>query len=207
MFKVPDWAYEFHGHKCPFMPIGFRMGTLAMQKLGVGRALNHEMFIFSEMGIGHPQGCMQDGLQSSTAATFGKGQLHKLFYGKVAATFYHQGKGAVRIALKGEFVDKLSPHDFFKHRKKGVEPSDIPQDVAEDIIKMVLTATDNELFSVKMLPDFKYTPVSCSFNKTKCQVCGEYVFDRYIRKADDLNMCIPCSGYGHDENLIHLPLK
>ena len=36
-FQIPDWAYEFHGHKCPFMPIGFRMGTLALQKLGVER--------------------------------------------------------------------------------------------------------------------------------------------------------------------------
>jgi len=36
MFEVPQWAYEFHGHECPFMPIGYRMGTLALEKLGVG---------------------------------------------------------------------------------------------------------------------------------------------------------------------------
>lgn len=28
MFTIPEWAFEFHGHRCPFMPIGFRMGTL-----------------------------------------------------------------------------------------------------------------------------------------------------------------------------------
>ena len=26
--QIPDWAFEFHGHKCPFMPIGYRMGSL-----------------------------------------------------------------------------------------------------------------------------------------------------------------------------------
>ena len=25
----PEWAFEFHAHECPFMPIGYRMGKLA----------------------------------------------------------------------------------------------------------------------------------------------------------------------------------
>ncbi len=33
----PEWAFEFHGHRCPFMPIGYRMGRLAMERLGVER--------------------------------------------------------------------------------------------------------------------------------------------------------------------------
>ncbi len=34
-FIPPEWAFEFHGHHCPFMPIGYRMGKLAMEKLGL----------------------------------------------------------------------------------------------------------------------------------------------------------------------------
>jgi hypothetical protein len=26
----PEWAFEFHAHECPFMPIGYRMGKLAL---------------------------------------------------------------------------------------------------------------------------------------------------------------------------------
>ena len=204
MFNIPEWAYEFHGHKCPFMPIGFRMGNLAMKELGVGRALNHEMFIFSEMGIGHPQGCMQDGLQAATAATFGKGQIMKLYYGKIAATFYYKGKGAVRIALKGEFSDKLGPHEFFQYRRKGVEPSDIPESVSDAIIEIVLNASDDELFTVKKLPDFKFHPVSSSFNKAKCETCGEYVFERYLRRRDGKDICIPCANHDEDEKIVHI---
>ena len=36
-FVPPAWAFEIHGHQCPFMPLGYRMGRLAMEKLGVER--------------------------------------------------------------------------------------------------------------------------------------------------------------------------
>ena len=205
MFEIPEWAYEFHGHKCPFKPIGYRMGTVAMEKLGVGKAHNHEMFIFSEMGIGHPQGCLQDGLQSSTAATFGKGQMHKLFYGKIAATFYHPERGAVRIALRNEFSDSLAPLEFFVYRKKGVEPSEIPSEVAKEIIDKVLEASNEDLFKIEMLPDFKYTPVKGSFNKAACEICGEYVFERYLRMKDGKKVCIPCSERDEQEKTFYIP--
>jgi len=43
---------------------------------------------------------------------------------------------------------------------------------------------------------FKMTiSVRGSFNKTKCSVCGEYVFDRYVRMKDGKSVCIPCSEY------------
>jgi len=199
MFEVPQWAFEFHGHECPFMPIGYRMGTLALEKLGTERSKNHEMHVFSEMGIAHPQGCMQDGIMASTGATFGKGLIEKMYYGKVAATFWYPEKGAVRIALRNEFSDSLSPHEFFKYRKKGIEPSEIPHKVRQDIINMVLRATNEELFNVEMLPGFEYQPPKGSFNKAKCEVCGEYVFERYLRVKDGKKVCIPCSGHGKDE--------
>ena len=199
MFQLPDWTFEFHGHRCPFMPIGYRMGELAKEKLGVGKSHDHDMHVFSEMGIGHPQGCMQDGIMASTAATFGKGLIEKMYYGKVATTFWHPQKGAVRIYLKNEFADSLLPHEFFKYRKKSVQPSEIPKEVRADIIDKVLNATNEELFKVTMLPDFEYKPVKGSFAKGKCEVCGEYVFERYLRIKDGKKVCIPCSGYNADE--------
>lgn len=206
MFSLPDWTFEFHGHRCPFMPIGYRMGTLALQKLGVGKSLNHEMHVFSEMGIGHPQGCMQDGIMSATGATFGKGMIEKLNFGKVAAIFWYPGKkDAVRIYLKSEFQDKLAPHEFFKYRKQGIEPSEIPEDIRKDIIDIVLNASDEELFNVTVLENFKYTTVKVSFNKAKCEVCGEYTFERYRRLKEGKTVCISCSERSAEETIIHLP--
>jgi formylmethanofuran dehydrogenase subunit E len=30
---APEWAWEFHGHRCPFLPIDWRMEQLAMEDL------------------------------------------------------------------------------------------------------------------------------------------------------------------------------
>ena len=206
-FQVPEWAFEFHGHECPFMPIGYRMGILALQKLEVERCKDHELHVFSEMGVGHPQGCMQDGIMAATGATFGKGMIDKLFYGKVAATFWYPGKkGAYRIFLRNEFQDKLAPHEFFTYRKKGIEPSLIPVEVRRDIVDIVLNASDDELFSVTFLPDFEYQPVKGSFAKAKCEACGEYVFERYLRVKNGKLVCLTCSGHQPDEKVFYYPV-
>ena len=206
MFMIPNWAFEFHGHKCPFMPIGYRMGVLGLQRFGVERCKDHEMRVFSEMGVGHPQGCMQDGIMSSTGATFGKGMIDRLYYGKIAATFWYPGvKAGIRISLRNEFQDKLAPHEFFKYRKQGIEPSHIPLNVCEDIIAIVLNATDDELFNVTILPEFTYKPVKGSFNKAACESCGEYVFERYLRTKEGKRVCIPCAGHEPDEKVFYHP--
>ena len=44
-------------------------------------------------------------------------------------------------------------------------------------------------------PDFTYTPEKGSFSKIMCSLCGEYVFDPYVRMKDGKPVCIPCSGY------------
>jgi len=194
-YVPPEWAFEFHGHRCPFMPIGYRMGKLAMKHLGVEYEKNHGFFVFPEIGEGHPQTCMVDGLQIATGATYGKVLIANTFYGKLAATFYHPKKDAVRYALKPEFIDAMGKFEFFVYRKKGVEPSQIPQSVTEEVINWVYEQSDDFMFKVEPKPDFKFSPVKGSFNKAKCSICGEYVFERYLRIKDDKPVCIPCSGY------------
>ncbi len=204
-FTVPDWLFEFHGHKCPYSVMGYRMGVVALRELGREKCYDHDLFVFSEMGVGHPQGCMQDGIQASTSATFGKGQMYKLFYGKVGATFFDPSKGTVRILFKNEFMDKLGTHEFFKFRKQGIEPSQVPDEVAQGVIDMLLNATEEELFKVERVPDFNFKPVPGSFNKAKCDQCGEYVFERYLRLKDGTKVCVSCAGREGEETTIHLP--
>ena len=82
------------------MPIGYRMGRLALERLGVEREKDHGFFVFAELGEAHPQACMMDGIQAATGATYGKLLMTKTFYGKLAATFYHPQKGGVRLLAK-----------------------------------------------------------------------------------------------------------
>jgi formylmethanofuran dehydrogenase subunit E len=194
-FVPPEWAWEFHGHQCPFMPIGYRMSKLAMQQLGVGHEADHGFFVFPELGEGHPQTCIMDGIQVATGATYGKVLIAKTFFGKLAATFYHPKKGAVRFSLKPEFVDAMGKFEFFSYRKKGIEPSQIPLTVRQEVINWANEQPDEAIYKVETKSDFKYTPPKGSFNKTKCSVCGEYVFERYVRIKDGQPVCIPCSGF------------
>ena len=191
----PEWAFEFHGHRCPFMPIGYRMGRLVMENLGVGYEKDHGFYVFPEIGEGHPQTCLVDGLQIATGATYGKALIAKMFYGKLAAVFYHPRKGAVRYALKPGFVDAFGKFEFFVYRKKGIEPSQIPAKVTDEVINWTYDQADDFIFKIEPQPDFKFTPVKGSFNKVQCSVCGEYVFERYARMKDGKAVCIPDSGY------------
>src|SRR5665647_1857122 len=149
MNTPPEWAFEFHGHRCPFMPIGYRMGKLAMKRLGVEREKDHGFYVVAELGEGHPQTCMMDGIQAATGATYGKLLLSRTFWGKLAAVFAHPEKGAVRYALNADFMDEMGKHEFFSYRKRGVEPSEIPAEITDDLVKWIAGLPDETVFKVE----------------------------------------------------------
>ncbi len=185
------------------MPIGYRMGLVAMMELGVARTRDHGVFALVEIGVGHPQTCMADGVMSATGCTYGKLMMERLGYGKMAMVLYAPGKGAVRVYLRSEFQDDLGRQEFFAFRKRGVEPSDIPTDITQRAVGLVLTASDEQMFKVERLQDFAFKRPGASFAKVRCSKCGEYVFERYARSADGKTLCIPCSGYV-ESHLDHL---
>lgn len=195
MSNVPEWAWEFHGHRCPFMPLGYRMAKRAMRELGVEHEKDHGFFIIPELGIGHPQTCLMDGMQIATGATYGKSLMEKTFWGKLAAVFYHPEKGAVRLALKADFLDEFGKFGFFTYRMKGVEPSQIPVGITNQAIEWADAQPDDKVFKIEKLPDYQFKRVKGSFNKVRCVKCGEYVFERYVRMVNGQPHCIPDSGY------------
>ena len=171
------------------------MGLVAMRELGVDRVKDHGVFALVEIGVGHPQTCMADGVMSATGCTYGKLMMERLGYGKMAMVLHAPGKGTVRVYLRSEFQDELAKLEFFSYRKRGVEPSEIPVDVVQRAVNAVLGADEEQLFKVDRLPDFKFGRPKGSFAKVKCIRCGEYVFERYARYVEGKTLCIPCSGY------------
>ena len=101
----------------------------------------------------------------------------------------------MRYALNPDFIDAMGKFEFFAYRKKGVEPSQIPAAVTDELMNWAYDQPDEFLFKVEAKPDFKFKPVKGSFNKAKCSLCHEYVFERYLRTKDGQPVCIPCSGY------------
>lgn len=191
----PEWAFQFHGHLCPFMPLGYRMGIIAIQHMGIEREKDHTLHVICELGEAHPQTCMMDGIQVATGATYGKGLIEKTFYGKLAATFWFPQKTPLRIALKASFLDQFGTQEFFAFRKKGIEPSQIPEEITMRAIEWTYSLKNEDIYEIKEAIDFVYFPKKGSFNKDKCSVCGEYVFERYLRTKDGKSVCIPCSKY------------
>lgn len=97
---IPEWAWEFHGHHCPFMPIGFRMGTIALRELGIGKVADYGVYALPEIGIGHPQTCMADGIQVATGCTYGKMLMERTDYGTGKSPLLYLRREWGRSALR-----------------------------------------------------------------------------------------------------------
>ncbi|PIP18903.1 MAG: hypothetical protein COT38_04725 [Candidatus Omnitrophica bacterium CG08_land_8_20_14_0_20_41_16] len=69
-------AIKFHGHLGPYLVLGIRAGELALKKLKCKKYFGLEVEIY---GVEEkPKSCLIDGLQLSTGATFGKGNICKI---------------------------------------------------------------------------------------------------------------------------------
>src|SRR5660398_204786 len=75
----------------------------ALQELEVAREQDHGLFVIPELGIGHPQTCLVDGLQIATGATYGKSLMERTHWGKLAAVFYHPRKGVCACSCGRSF--------------------------------------------------------------------------------------------------------
>ena len=73
----------FHGHKCPAMPMGLRVGAAAMNKLGVERAPDGQLLAILELGERHCATCFADELlvdEGVVEIGYATGQLPELFF-------------------------------------------------------------------------------------------------------------------------------
>jgi len=181
MIKIPDWAFEFHGHRCPAMPIGYRAGLTAMKKLGVERASNKELYLICENGPAHATACFLDGVMVATGCTYGKGNVEKMNFGKNAITLIDlKNKKEVRIAM------------FVQLRKKGVAPKDISPDALNPMLENILKADEKDLFIVGEVHDSDFKGIKGTFNWHECSICNEIVFENTVRMVDGKPVCIPC---------------
>jgi len=130
----------------------------ALQELEVAREQDHGLFVIPELGIGHPQTCLVDGLQIATGATYGKSLMERTHWGKLAAVFYHPSKGVVRLFLRPEFLDEFDAVEFFAYRRRGTEPSQIPVEVTAQALDWINSQADEQVFKIEKLDGYAYSP-------------------------------------------------
>lgn len=182
-------AMAFHGHKCPAMPLGYRSGQAAMKALGAERAQDKELYCISETGKGHAAGCFLDGIMAATGCTYGKSNIEKKYYNKMAFTLIDAVNGkAVRVRLKDDFFGNMLNSPFVQQRKQGVPPQDVPAEIADPLVNKVLTMPEEMFLEIGEVADYEFPKGQGCFDTDVCPVCGERVF---VNKLTD-GVCIRC---------------
>jgi formylmethanofuran dehydrogenase subunit E len=189
-----EYGLKLHGHKCPAMPMGLRVGAAALNKLGVDRAQDGQLMALVEIGEDHCATCFADGIQMITGCTFGKGNIKKLHYGKWGVTLIEKKTGrAVRVTPRAEAMEANKHTEFFKeYREKGIPASEVPEDVVLPLIKRVMSASEDQLVSVSEVFEKPWQDPPHSFASFKCDLCGEMTVEPYGRLLGDKRVCIPC---------------
>lgn len=105
-------AVDFHGHLGPYLVLGIIAGELALKKLGCKKFFGLEVKVWGANK--KPKSCLVDGLQLSTGATYGKGNIKKIDGSSIRITICNlKNNKKVRIEFKKwlcEVLDDLSGH-------------------------------------------------------------------------------------------------
>jgi len=194
LFEV---GMKFHGHKCPAMPMGLRAGMAAMKTLGVERAQDKELFVVSETGKGHAAGCFLDGIMTATGCTYGKSNIEKRYFNKMAFTLVDQQTGrAVRVSLKPDFFEKALGSPFVQKRKAGVPPQDIEPEITDPLVERILALDESAFLDIGPVHQVEVKKGKAIFTAKRCSACGELTFANKLRATEDGKLvCIPCSDY------------
>jgi len=196
--QVLEASLIVHGHLCGAMPLGFRVGRLALKMLGTEREPNMSKVAFVETGVFHAAGCFADGVQFATGCTYGKDLIKKLDYGKWAVTLALKKDGkAVRVSVRPEAVEAMFAGKFMSERKRGVPPAEVNPEFILDGFKKTISRPDEEILEVSKIFTHNFSPTpKPSFNIVKCEVCGEMTAENKMRIKEGKKVCLPCSEYG-----------
>lgn len=187
-----DWerVYEFHGHMCPGLAIGFRATQLALEELGVTRSVDEEL-----VAIVENNSCGVDAVQVLTGCTFGKGNLIFRDYGKQVYILAHRAfSQAVRVAVK---YGAFSNPEYSRLRQlvacgqaSGEEKRHL-QLLHQQHIQNILNA-DRVCFDICRV-DLELPPPAKIYKSVQCGVCGESVMETRVREKNGRILCIPCA--------------
>lgn len=182
-----------HGHACPPLVLGIRAGAAAMGRLGVGRALDRELFAFVELGSDHYAQGFADGVQVATGCTFGKDLIIRIPHGKAILRLVDQLNGrAVRVAPRAETIARIEQSEWFRAcSSSGRFASDCAR-FADPLGEEILAASEDALFVVSPVFPLRIEQPVPSFETVRCEACGESVLASYAREIDGQRLCVAC---------------
>ena len=190
---ILEVGLAFHGHKCPAMPLGLRASVAAMNVLGVERSKDKELHVISETGKGHAAGCFLDGIMAATGCTYGKSNIEKRYYNKMAFTLIDiRGKRSVRVSLKPEFFARMLKSPFVEQRKQGIPPQAIAPEVADPLVEKVMSMPEETFLDIGPITACEFARNAGVFDAESCSKCGEMVFVDKLLDTEAGRICLGC---------------
>ena len=99
-------AEKFHGHLGPYLVLGIRAGEIALKKLRCKKYFGLEVKVWGANK--KPESCLIDGLQLSTGATYGKGNISKLDGSAIKIEFGNlTNRKRITLRLKDSLIKEL----------------------------------------------------------------------------------------------------
>lgn len=99
-------AVKFHGHLGPYLVLGLLAGELALKELACKKYFGIGVSVWG--ADKKPKSCLIDGLQLSTGATFGKGNIKKKAGPNIKIEFFReQGRKRICLIINDGLIQEL----------------------------------------------------------------------------------------------------
>lgn len=190
--KTFDEVIGFHGHSCPGLALGYRVGSAALKQMGMPGASEDEELV----AIVENDSCAVDAIQVMTGCTFGKANLIFRDYGKQVYTFLKRPTGeAVRISINFTSPEESrEEREMWERYAKGDRSDAVVRAVHNRKAKKtatILNAPEPEILTVKKV-SIPLPPHARIFQSVACRLCGEKVAESKARLMEGKIVCIPC---------------
>ena len=131
----------------------------------------------------------------ATGCTYGKSNIKKLYYNKMAFTLIDVKSGrSVRVSISNEVLAQALKSPFIEQRKAGVPPQDVPAEITTPVIEKMLKVPDEILLNVGEIQVVEVPKGKGVFDAEPCARCGELTFINKLQETAAGKVCIPCMG-------------
>ena len=183
--KQIDGVIAFHGHSCPGLAFGIRVGDWALTEFG--HAADEEIVAVVETDM-----CSVDAIQYLVGCTFGKGNFIFLDYGKNAYTFFRRSDGKnARLMTRGGLLLNL------REEQQNLPPEDEQgrKRIQEQMIQRIMDADFEDIFSISEA-QIPMPELARIYKSIRCDGCGELTMSPRItnhpQQTGGKNLCRTC---------------
>jgi formylmethanofuran dehydrogenase subunit E len=175
------------------LTIGYLASRLALERLGVERALDEEL-----VAVVENDACCCDAVQVLTGCTFGKGNFFFKDHGKMAFTFANRSTGkSIRLVLKPQVLDapeeERELRELINSGKASQEEIRGYEKMSENRLKELFAGGFEQFFEIQEQND--QLPAHAAIAPSLvCDGCGEMVMETKLVDSDGRKLCRACAG-------------